>query len=190
MGSGVECPAQRRSPNMAWQEGGRRAWTWYRGEWLEGNPMLMGPMTHAPWLGSCVFDAPGPSRVSPPISTSIASASCDRPRASASRCEAGRRDRGVDPRRHRPVSEGRRALPETDVLGGGWFRRRRSGLDRVFGVGLRLAAPETDRLFGDTVRRSGAPRSSSRPPMRRQPAIIPIRRAPSARPGSAASTMR
>jgi len=32
------------------------SWTWYRGEWLPGNPMIMGPMTHAPWLGSCVFD--------------------------------------------------------------------------------------------------------------------------------------
>jgi len=33
-----------------------KAWTWYKGKWHEGNPMLMGPMTHAPWLGSCVFD--------------------------------------------------------------------------------------------------------------------------------------
>ena len=32
------------------------AWTWYKGEWHLGNPMIMGPMTHAPWLGSCVFD--------------------------------------------------------------------------------------------------------------------------------------
>lgn len=32
------------------------AWTWYRGQWHTGNPMVMGPMTHAPWLGSCVFD--------------------------------------------------------------------------------------------------------------------------------------
>lgn len=32
------------------------AWTFYRGRWHEGNPMIMGPMTHAAWLGSCVFD--------------------------------------------------------------------------------------------------------------------------------------
>jgi branched-chain amino acid aminotransferase len=32
------------------------SWTWYQGKWHAGNPMLMGPMTHAPWLGSCVFD--------------------------------------------------------------------------------------------------------------------------------------
>lgn len=32
------------------------AWTYYDNRWHEGNPMIMGPMTHAPWLGSCVFD--------------------------------------------------------------------------------------------------------------------------------------
>jgi branched-chain amino acid aminotransferase len=32
------------------------AWTFFEGRWHEGNPMIMGPMTHAPWLGSCVFD--------------------------------------------------------------------------------------------------------------------------------------
>ena len=41
---------------MAWKENAGTAWTWYRGKWHEGNPMVMGPMTHAPWLGSCVFD--------------------------------------------------------------------------------------------------------------------------------------
>jgi branched-chain amino acid aminotransferase len=32
------------------------SWTYFDGQWLEGNPMFMGPLTHAPWLGSCVFD--------------------------------------------------------------------------------------------------------------------------------------
>jgi branched-chain amino acid aminotransferase len=41
---------------MSHKETEGTAWTWYRGEWLIGNPMLMGPMTHAPWLGSVVFD--------------------------------------------------------------------------------------------------------------------------------------
>jgi branched-chain amino acid aminotransferase len=31
-------------------------WTFFNGAWHDGNPMIMGPMTHAPWLGSCVFD--------------------------------------------------------------------------------------------------------------------------------------
>lgn len=41
---------------MAHKEQQGTAWTWYKGQWHEGNPMIMGPMTHAPWLGSCVFD--------------------------------------------------------------------------------------------------------------------------------------
>jgi len=31
-------------------------WTWYEGEWYSGNPPIMGPRTHAAWLGSSVFD--------------------------------------------------------------------------------------------------------------------------------------
>ncbi|MBV1694883.1 MAG: branched-chain amino acid aminotransferase [Hyphomicrobiales bacterium] len=31
-------------------------WTWIDGEWLEGNPPIMGPRTHAAWLASSVFD--------------------------------------------------------------------------------------------------------------------------------------
>jgi len=30
--------------------------TFFNGEWLEGNPGILGPMSHAVWLGSCVFD--------------------------------------------------------------------------------------------------------------------------------------
>jgi branched-chain amino acid aminotransferase len=32
------------------------AWTFFDGNWHEGNPQLMGPLSHAPWLGSVVFD--------------------------------------------------------------------------------------------------------------------------------------
>ena len=32
------------------------AWTYWQGSWQEGNPMLMGPMTHGSWLASTVFD--------------------------------------------------------------------------------------------------------------------------------------
>jgi branched-chain amino acid aminotransferase len=31
-------------------------WTFVDGHWLEGNPALMGPRSHAFWLGSYVFD--------------------------------------------------------------------------------------------------------------------------------------
>ncbi|MCT4654880.1 MAG: branched-chain amino acid aminotransferase [Cohaesibacter sp.] len=33
-----------------------KTWTWYKNEWHEGNPPLMGPRAHAFWLGSSVFD--------------------------------------------------------------------------------------------------------------------------------------
>lgn len=33
-----------------------KTWTWYDDQWLEGNPPLLGPMSHAFWLGSTVFD--------------------------------------------------------------------------------------------------------------------------------------
>jgi branched-chain amino acid aminotransferase len=31
-------------------------WTFFDGDWHEGNIPLMGPRTHGAWLGSCVFD--------------------------------------------------------------------------------------------------------------------------------------
>lgn len=38
---------------MAWYS---QTWTWFDGKWLEGNPPLMGPRSHAFWLASSVFD--------------------------------------------------------------------------------------------------------------------------------------
>src|SRR5215467_16297225 len=33
-----------------------RTWTFFDGEWQEGNIPIMGPRTHAAWLASTVFD--------------------------------------------------------------------------------------------------------------------------------------
>ncbi|MGA7803402.1 branched-chain amino acid aminotransferase [Bradyrhizobium sp.] len=33
-----------------------RTWTFFEGDWHEGNAPIMGPRTHAAWLGSVVFD--------------------------------------------------------------------------------------------------------------------------------------
>ncbi len=33
-----------------------QTWTYFGGDWLEGNPALIGPRSHAMWLGSTVFD--------------------------------------------------------------------------------------------------------------------------------------
>ncbi len=38
---------------MAWHS---QTWSWIDGEWLEGNPGIMGPRTHGAWLASTVFD--------------------------------------------------------------------------------------------------------------------------------------
>jgi branched-chain amino acid aminotransferase len=41
-------PVDTRAPSLTW--------TFVDGHWLEGNPPLMGPRSHAFWLGSYVFD--------------------------------------------------------------------------------------------------------------------------------------
>jgi branched-chain amino acid aminotransferase len=33
-----------------------KTWTYFQGEWHEGNVPIMGVRTHAAWLGTCVFD--------------------------------------------------------------------------------------------------------------------------------------
>ncbi len=41
---------------MAHSDVPSRTWTFYAGDWHEGNVALFGPRTHAIWLGSSVFD--------------------------------------------------------------------------------------------------------------------------------------
>jgi len=36
--------------------GWSKTWTFYEGDWHDGNVPIMGPRTHAAWLGSSVFD--------------------------------------------------------------------------------------------------------------------------------------
>jgi branched-chain amino acid aminotransferase len=38
---------------LAWYS---ETWTWMNGGWIEGNPPIIGPRSHAAWLGSTVFD--------------------------------------------------------------------------------------------------------------------------------------
>ena len=38
---------------MAWYS---ETWSWIDGAWIAGNPPLIGPRSHASWLGSTVFD--------------------------------------------------------------------------------------------------------------------------------------
>lgn len=39
--------------HVAWYS---QTWNWFNGAWHEGNPPLIGPRSHAAWLGSSVFD--------------------------------------------------------------------------------------------------------------------------------------
>ncbi|MBV8865409.1 MAG: branched-chain amino acid aminotransferase [Acidobacteriaceae bacterium] len=41
---------------MALGSGWSKTWTFFQGEWQEGNVPIMGPRTHAAWLCSMVFD--------------------------------------------------------------------------------------------------------------------------------------
>jgi branched-chain amino acid aminotransferase len=38
---------------VAWYS---QTWNWFEGAWQEGNPPIIGPRSHAAWLGSSVFD--------------------------------------------------------------------------------------------------------------------------------------
>ncbi len=41
---------------MAHSDAPSKTWTFYGGDWHEGNVAIWGPRTHAIWLGSSVFD--------------------------------------------------------------------------------------------------------------------------------------
>jgi len=41
---------------MAVESPWSKTWTYFEGDWHEGNPSIMGPRTHAAWLCSMVFD--------------------------------------------------------------------------------------------------------------------------------------
>ena len=46
----------------------KQSFTWKEGKWLEGNPPLLGPMSHAWWMASSVFDgARAFSRLAPDL---------------------------------------------------------------------------------------------------------------------------
>ena len=49
-------PAKRAWPNRITAAAPSRTWTFFEGDWHDGNVPIMGPRTHAAWLGSMVFD--------------------------------------------------------------------------------------------------------------------------------------
>ena len=104
-----------------------QTWTFFEGKWHEGNAPIMGPRTHAAWLGSTVFDgARAFEGVAPDLDRHCARVNWS---AANFRLEAGGRYRDLDrarARRHRAFCAGCRALRPPDVLGAAWPRRRRA----------------------------------------------------------------
>jgi len=56
-----------------------QSWTFFEGDWHEGNVPIMGPRTHAAWLGSVVFDGARAFEGVARISTGIAPGSTGPP---------------------------------------------------------------------------------------------------------------
>ena len=70
---------------MAHSDTVSRTWTFYAGDWHEGNVPLWGPRTHAIWLGSSVFDGARAFEGVTPTWIGTLRASTIRPSSSASR---------------------------------------------------------------------------------------------------------
>ena len=58
-----------------------KTWTFFEGDWHEGNVAIMGPRTHGAWLGSTVFDGARAFEGVTPISICIARGSINSARA-------------------------------------------------------------------------------------------------------------
>ena len=54
--AGVRAKETLAEDRMVAQAGWSKTWTFFEGDWHEGNMPIMGPRTHAAWLGSSVFD--------------------------------------------------------------------------------------------------------------------------------------
>jgi branched-chain amino acid aminotransferase len=93
-------------------------WTWWEGKWHDTPPAVANPMTHAMWLGSCVFDGARAFEGTAPDLDQH----CRRVVASARtfglkpQFEAAE-SRGAGARRHREIRAGCRALHPAHVLG-------------------------------------------------------------------------
>ena len=130
----------------AWSQ----TYTYLDGQWLEGNPPIVGPRTHAFWLGSSVFDgarafdgvAPDLDRHCQRVNRSARAMGLEPTMSAESICGLAR---GGNPE----IPGGRGALHPSDVLGGGertqFVRAAESGIDPLLPVHLRGAAAEADR---------------------------------------------
>ena len=151
----------------------------------------MGPMTHAPWLGSCVFDgarafegvAPDLDRHCQRIVRSAESFGLKILKPAGEIEEIIREGIAKFPKGRRSISarcSGPRTASSMSIP------NRRKFCVSVYDSPL----PEPKGFSVDLLALPPAVATNMRRPMPRPPATIPIRRAPCARRGPAASTMR
>jgi len=104
-----------------------KTWTFFDGDWHEGNAPIMGARSHATWLGTMVFDgARAFEGVAPDLDLHCARVNNSAAVFSLKQMVAGR---GVDrprARGHQALRPQCRALHPPDVLGGDRIARRRA----------------------------------------------------------------
>ena len=151
-------------------------WTYFEGRWQAGNAPIMGPRTHAAWLGSTVFDgartfggaAPDLDLHCARVNTS-AEAFLLEPRVSVSQLDRSRA------RGHRPFSRLARSSTSVRCTGQrtarpGGRRPLRPRLDALVSLRLPRADAGAQGLFDHFVAVPPAQRSRRRPSMPR-PAV-------------------
>ena len=105
-------------------------WTYWRGDWHQGDLRILGASSHATWLGSLVFDG---ARLFDGVTPDL-DRHCARVNASALALRAlaptltGEAIEAADPRRAEEIRPRHRCLYPPDVLGRG-TRRRHSAAD-------------------------------------------------------------
>ena len=112
-----------------------KTWTYVDGDWLEGNPPLIGPVSHAMWLGSTVFDGARlvrwrRARSRPALPAGQPLGGC----AGNARHHAGRAIEGLAREGLKKFDGKTAGLHQADVLGRAWrlhVGAGRSGVDAV-----------------------------------------------------------
>ena len=170
-----------------------KTWTFFDGDWHEGNVAIMGARTHAAWLGSMVFDgARAFEGVTPDLELH-----CARVNTSAANFPSSRSSRSTNGSASPPTASSafdRNAelyirpmyWAETGAAGG---VRHDPEFDALVPVHLRGAAAEADRQRHHAVAVPPARPPNARRSTPRPAASIRTMRAPSSRRARAASTI-
>ena len=152
---------------MPTSDGWSKTWTFFDGDWHEGNVPIMGVRSHAAWLGSMVFDgARAFEGVAPDLDLHCARVNASartfflKPIVSVEHLARPR------PRRDAPVRPRHGALHPADVLGRAGRAaadRAETGGDALVPHALRGADAQARRVLASRCRRSAGRRSNCMP---------------------------